>query len=174
MNPQGEQGNESESGGKPIDSNEPVYLESFVAREEQLAFLAREEQLTSEEEGRDKTYISPPTIYISSENAKEDTEFAAAERAKFKATIASILAISIWIIIGIIVIVHIGSVAWLWSHLPSLIDSTNDAVEKLERASKSIDEIAKTLYTFLGTLATAITGYYFNESAAAERDNSAD
>ncbi len=111
--------------------------------------------------------------YIS-EATTEDAKYSAAERAKFKATIASGLAISIWIIIGIIVIIHIGTVALLWVSPPSWIDSTKDAAEQLERASKSIDEIAKTLYTFLGTLATAITGYYFNESAAARRDNSAD
>ncbi len=102
-------------------------------------------------------------------------DFNASElRANLKARTAGYLAISIWVVISIIVIIHIGSVTWLWSHLPSLIDSTNDGVEQLERASKSIDEIAKTLYTFLGTLATAITGYYFNESAAAQRNNSAD
>ncbi len=106
-------------------------------------------------------------------NTTED--FNASElRANLKARTAGYLAISIWVVISIIVIIHIGSVTWLWSHLPSLIDSTNDGVEQLERASKSIDEIAKTLYTFLGTLATAITGYYFNESAAARRDDSAD
>ena len=95
-------------------------------------------------------------------------------RANWKARIAGFLAMFIWVVIGIIVIIHIWSVTRLWSHLPSLINSTNEAVEQLERASKSIDEIAKTLYTFLGTLATAITGYYFNQSAAARRDDSAD
>ena len=107
------------------------------------------------------------------DNTTED--FNASElRANLKARTAGYLAISIWVVISIIVIIHIGSVTWLWSHLPSLINSTNDGVEQLERASKSIDEIAKTLYTFLGTLATAITGYYFNESAAAQRNNSVD
>ena len=166
MNPPSKKDNKLESGGKPIDSNDPVDLEEFVALEEQRIL---------EDEARDKTYR------ISAETGKEDTGYSAAKKDLFEATTARILAISIWIIIGIIVIVHIGSVAWLWSHLPSLIDSTNDAVEQLEnaveqieRASKSIDEIAKTLYTFLGTLATAITGYYFKESAARKRDNPAD
>ena len=149
MNPQNEQSNESESETTPI---EPKSYRRTIKS------TPLEEQLDGD--------ISQTTA--------EDTKYSAAERAKFKATIASRLAISIWIIIGIIVIIHIGTVAWLWVCPPSWIDSTKDAAEQLERASKSIDEIAKTLYTFLGTLATAITGYYFNESAAAQRDNSVD
>ena len=149
MNPEERQrGDKSDSETQEIKSRSPRPITDYAALKSQGS-----------------NYISLVT---------QEDEYSAAQRAKFKATIASRLAISIWIIIGIIVIIHIGTVAWLWSHLPSLIDSTNDAVEQLERASKSIDEIAKTLYTFLGTLATAITGYYFNESAAARRDNSAD
>ena len=156
MNPEeSQQGNKSDSETPEIKSRSPRLIIDSDSLESQLA----ESQLAN-----DISLVTQKLV------TQEDAKYSAAERAKFKATIASRLAISIWIIIGIIVIIHIGTVAWLWVFPPSWVDSTKDAVEQLERASKSIDEIAKTLYTFLGTLATAITGYYFNESAA-QRDN---
>jgi len=91
-------------------------------------------------------------------------------RANLKATIAGRLALSIWVLIGLITLSHLISVAFLWIFPPKWLDSTQNAVEQLERGAKSIDETAKTLYTFLGTLATAITGYYFSQSSDQEFD----
>ena len=84
MNPQSEQSNKSESGTTPIDSK------SYRGT---IKSTSRLEQLALDEKARGD-------IYISQKTAEKDTKYSAAEsRANWKAIIAGVLAISIWITI---------------------------------------------------------------------------
>nr|ADN16768.1 hypothetical protein Cyan7822_4877 [Gloeothece verrucosa PCC 7822] len=104
---------------------------------------------------------------------------------KVRIQTASYLAITLWVILAVVVVAHIAATIWIsidpdWYLKPSLTGSIdinsiepetlNKLIElqKLQKESLAsantiLNESAKTIYTFLGTLVTGVTGYYFTK-----------
>lgn len=80
------------------------------------------------------------------------------KRENQKVQTAHRLAIGLWLLLGIIVVIHFGFVCCM-SH--GLLQADKEKVELGKLGVSQINETAKTLYTLLAPLATAITGYFF-------------
>ena len=100
------------------------------------------------------------------ENPFSDTQAISEEdkRKNYKVQVTGILALLLWVVLGTVVIANIASVIFLAERLSSgkeLGDASNAKIERIEKAVVMINDTAKTMYSFLTTLATAVTGYYF-------------
>ncbi len=49
-------------------------------------------------------------------------------------------------------------------------DDKEQYAERINSATANVNEASKTLYTFLGLLATAVTGYYFTSVERSNKD----
>lgn len=77
--------------------------------------------------------------------------------------IASILALALWATLIFTIVYHLMSTVKFSNYL---VDSeTPVELEKVQTAVTLVDDTAKTLYSFLGTLVTAVTAYYFKTVA---------
>ena len=77
--------------------------------------------------------------------------------------IASILALALWATLIFTIVYHLMSTVKFSNNL---VDSeTPVELEKVQTAVTLVDDTAKTLYSFLGTLVTAVTAYYFKTVA---------
>lgn len=92
-------------------------------------------------------------------------------RKNFRTLVSGRLATGLWVLLGGVVSVHIIGVALsslslsLYAVLSDInIEENNSEVRKqlVEDSVALVDGSAKTLYSFLTPLATAITGYYFS------------
>ncbi len=90
----------------------------------------------------------------------EDFQTMAAEKRKnINNTVAAFLAISLWVILFLIIVAHLGTTIYFSSHL--LPSEKSVELEKVQSAVNMVNDAAKTLYSFFGTLVTAVTAYYF-------------
>lgn len=77
--------------------------------------------------------------------------------------IASILALALWATLIFTIVYHLMSTVKFSNYL---VDSeTPVELEKVQTAVTLVDDTAKTLYSFLGTLVTAVTAYSFKTVA---------
>ena len=77
--------------------------------------------------------------------------------------IASVLALALWATLIFTIVYHLMSTVKFSNYL---VDSeTPVELEKVQTAVTLVDDTAKTLYSFLGTLVTAVTAYYFKTVA---------
>ncbi|MDJ0729953.1 MAG: hypothetical protein QNJ33_08170 [Crocosphaera sp.] len=84
--------------------------------------------------------------------------------------IASILAVALWAVLIFTIVYHLISTVKFSNYL---VDSnTPIELEKVQTAVTLVDDTAKTLYSFLGTLVTAVTAYYFKTVADEVNNNS--
>lgn len=76
------------------------------------------------------------------------------ERKNRDSKVAANLALSLWIILGCVIGVHLISITVLniFSDKPK---------EEIELKTSNINDTAKTIYSFLTALATGVSGYYF-------------
>ncbi|MDJ0579423.1 hypothetical protein [Crocosphaera sp.] len=90
----------------------------------------------------------------------DDTDFRLRNRNNW---IASILALALWATLIFTIVYHLISTVKFSNYL---VDSnTPIELEKVQTAVTLVDDTAKTLYSFLGTLVTAVTAYYFKTVA---------
>ena len=77
--------------------------------------------------------------------------------------IASILALALWTTLIITILSHLGTTVYFSNNL--VASETPVELEKVQTAVTLVNDTAKTLYSFLGTLVTAVTAYYFKTVA---------
>lgn len=82
--------------------------------------------------------------------------------------IAGCLAIILWVLLCAVILVHIGLTAYLSWYFVTVKEQPTKEI--LELANSVVNDNAKTIYTFLGTLVTAVTSYYFNTLARSNSD----
>lgn len=84
-------------------------------------------------------------------------------RKTLKAGMSGVLALGLWLLLGGTIIAHLTTIiVFSWHLIASPV--TNDVEgqkERIDKATSNVSDTAKTLYTLLTPLATAITGYYF-------------
>ncbi|MEM9544143.1 MAG: hypothetical protein AAGA60_32240 [Cyanobacteria bacterium P01_E01_bin.42] len=89
------------------------------------------------------------------------------KRKTFKLYVTGGLAVSLWVILLLLACFHFAVVAHLSSKLANIEptpDDNNNASIYVKEAISATNDTAKTLYTFLGPLAAAVTGYFFEET----------
>ena len=95
------------------------------------------------------------------------------QRKTYKTRISGHLAQLLWWLLGGVVVLHllatIGFSACLIKKPAS--DDKEQYIERIKTAILSINEASKTLYTFLGPLATVVTGFYFAENNNNSKDD---
>ncbi|MDJ0658986.1 MAG: hypothetical protein QNJ42_05785 [Crocosphaera sp.] len=84
--------------------------------------------------------------------------------------IASILAVALWAVLIFTIAYHLITTVNFSQHL--LTSDSSVELEKVKTAVTLVDDTAKTLYSFLGTLVTAVTAYYFKTVADEVNRNS--
>ena len=84
--------------------------------------------------------------------------------------VASFLAIFLWFTLIITILSHLGSTVYFSHYL--VASETTVEIEKVQTAVTLVNDTAKTLYSFLGTLVTAVTAYYFKTVADEVNDQS--
>lgn len=116
------------------------------------------------------------------------------KREMSKIWISGILGLFLWLILGGLIVAHFWAISRLsWrmidhgsaekqavppssQTLPQTPQSSQDRfsqdVERYEKAVVTINDTAKSLYTLLAPLATAITGYYFTSKSGNTKDDS--
>lgn len=95
----------------------------------------------------------------------------AEKRKTFKTKIAGWLAVGLWVGLIIVYLGHLTAIVYLSVLLvnpPASDDPTR--LERFDRSFVAINDTAKTIYSFLTPLATAITSYYFVTELVAGRD----
>lgn len=108
--------------------------------------------------------------------SRQDVQFTFAEaRKNYNTLLSGTLAKVLWYTLGGVVVLHFASVivfSWRLADKPDLNDTNYP--ERVKSAIASVNDTAKTLYTFLTPLATAVTGYYFTTIGASKSSNSAE
>ena len=84
--------------------------------------------------------------------------------------IASILALALWSVLIFTIAYHLITTVNFSNRL--LSSDSPVELEKVQTAVTLVDDTAKTLYSFLGTLVTAVTAYYFKTVADEVNRNS--
>ncbi|MGK7886604.1 MAG: hypothetical protein AB4057_18510 [Crocosphaera sp.] len=114
--------------------------------------------------GRDESGKSKPT-------PSADLRVTNSEKRKnINNRVAFILALALWAALIITIVSHLGTTVYFSNYL---VDSeTLVELEKVQTAVSLVDNTAKTLYSFLGTLVTAVTAYYFKTIADEVNDQS--
>ncbi|ERN42927.1 hypothetical protein KR51_00002300 [Rubidibacter lacunae KORDI 51-2] len=83
-------------------------------------------------------------------------------RRNYETRVSGELAYSLWITLAVVASLHaicIGILTWHLVHAPG---NDEEAINRrFDRALNEVHDTAKTIYTFLTPLATAVTGYYF-------------
>jgi hypothetical protein len=95
------------------------------------------------------------------------------QRQNFKSRMTGFLAIGVWSLLAGVVIWQISFIGILCNkEIPKGSSaSAGDQKELLDKKSTLINETAKTLYTFLGPLITAATGFYFASSESKKSED---
>jgi hypothetical protein len=94
-------------------------------------------------------------------------------RKTYRTRVSGQLAKFLWYLLGGVVACHMVSTivfSWQLTKKPSA-DDREQYTERIKGAISSVNEAAKTLYTFLGPLATAVTGYYFTSVESSSNDS---
>jgi hypothetical protein len=73
--------------------------------------------------------------------------------------VAALLALALWAVLIFTIVRHLEATISFSKHLFS--SDTPLELEKVQSAVAMVNDTAKTLYSFLGTLVTAVTAYYF-------------
>jgi hypothetical protein len=84
-------------------------------------------------------------------------------RKTFEAGMSGVLALGLWLLLGGTVITHLAATVVFSSQLvekPSVNDTEGQS-ERIEKATSTVGDTAKTLYALLTPLAATVTGYYF-------------
>ena len=97
-------------------------------------------------------------------------------RENLKAGMSGVLALGLWLLLGSIVVAHVAAtITFSWELVKSSnANGTGKGNEQVEKATSLVGDTAKTLYSFLTPLATAVTGYYFTTRASSDSLNDAD
>jgi hypothetical protein len=82
-------------------------------------------------------------------------------RNSFKLIVSALLAVSLWGFLGVIAFRHFQASSELSRQLAATDSQDNGKIDNIEKAFTGINDTAKTLYTLITPLATAITGYFF-------------
>jgi hypothetical protein len=110
---------------------------------------------------RNRLSNSDPLITVSPDDIRKN----------FRTFVSGRLAIGLWLLLGSVVVIHMVGVIFSASQLSRLARpqvntlSEEDVKLRTQLVQESvglIDSSAKTLYSFLAPLATAVTGYYFS------------
>ncbi len=100
----------------------------------------------------------------------EDFERRGSEKRKnINNWIASILAIALWAILIYTIYTNLSTTVSFSNYL--VASDSPVEVEKVQTAVTLVNDTAKTLYSFLGTLVTAVTAYYFKTVADNNNNN---
>ncbi|MEH1805252.1 hypothetical protein [Nostoc sp.] len=95
------------------------------------------------------------------------------KRQNFNTYLAGTLALMLWgTLIGVI-FWHALAINYISKSLWGTSSSIEEVQKKSETSSALINDTAKTLYSLIGPLATAVTGFYYN-SVALSKSNSRD
>ncbi len=132
---------------KPENDTEKQSLESLTY------------ELSGEDFGGSKRTPSIDVQVVNSERRKNRNNW-----------IASILALFLWATLIITIFSHLGTTVYFSNHL--VASETPIELEKVQTAVTLVNDTAKTLYSFLGTLVTAVTAYYFKTVADEGNDPS--
>ncbi|MBN3905161.1 MAG: hypothetical protein HWQ35_00790 [Nostoc sp. NMS1] len=93
------------------------------------------------------------------------------KRQNFNTYLAGTLALMLWgTLIGVI-FWHAFAINYISKSLWGTSSSIEEVQKKSETSSALINDTAKTLYSLIGPLATAVTGFYYN-SVALSKSNS--
>jgi hypothetical protein len=87
-------------------------------------------------------------------------------RDSVKLIVSAFLAVSLWSFLGMIAFRHFQASLEFSQKLAETAPSDNDTASRIEKASTGVNDTAKTLYTLITPLATAITGYFFAASGS--------
>ncbi|MBH8561354.1 hypothetical protein I8748_04035 [Nostoc sp. CENA67] len=88
-------------------------------------------------------------------------------RDSFKLIVSAALALSLWIFLGGIAVLHFQVSREFSRKIADLPVQDNAKVNQIEKAALSVNDTAKTLYALITPLATAVTGYFFAASSSA-------
>jgi len=109
-----------------------------------------------------------------------------------KILLSAMLGLILWVLLGGLIIAHFGMISYLTvkmteenTDVESSFDRASDSqteknssnndsktsIEKFDKAVATINDTAKSLYTFLTPLATAVTGYYFTVKSIDSKKN---
>ncbi|GBF78999.1 hypothetical protein [Aphanothece sacrum] len=83
--------------------------------------------------------------------------------------VAALLALALWAVLIFTIIRHLEATISFSKHLFS--SDTPLELEKVQSAVAMVNDTAKTLYSFLGTLVTAVTAYYFKTLLDSSNNN---
>lgn len=141
------------------DASEEIH--GVTPSSDSIAISTENEKINLEDASKEINAVRPSanSIDVSTENRKTYVTLLAGNLAKW-----------LWIVLLGITCVHLIAViffAWFFTREPATNDK-EQYVERINTAISGVNETAKTLYTFLGPLATAVTGYYFSNI---EKDN---
>ncbi|WP_414545095.1 hypothetical protein [Nostoc sp. CCY0012] len=98
------------------------------------------------------------------------------ERKNYRTLVSGDLAKFLWRLLGFVVCANLVSTilfSWQLIQTPAA-DDREQYAERINSATANVNEASKTLYTFLGPLATAVTGYYFTSVERSNKDSDED
>ncbi|RAM50198.1 MAG: hypothetical protein C6Y22_18300 [Hapalosiphonaceae cyanobacterium JJU2] len=127
----------------------------------------KKEEITIEQASEELHSIAPSPGSVQS---------LAEARKTYRTRVSGQLAKFLWYLLGGVVTCHmVSTIAFSWqlTQKPSA-DDKEQYSERIKGAISSVNEAAKTLYTFLGPLATAVTGYYFTTVGNSSNDSEND
>ncbi|MBP0020628.1 MAG: hypothetical protein J7647_24120 [Cyanobacteria bacterium SBLK] len=110
--------------------------------------------------------VEPQNVRDNVEETKPNEGISPETQRKFiKLRVTRLLAISLWGVLLGLVACHFYTVTKFATKLTDIQPTPDvDSSVYIKEAIRSTNETAKTLYTFLGTLAAAVTGYFFEEA----------
>ncbi len=116
----------------------------------------------------DKSTSSDTSTRVSLEDAVENFSSSSTKinpedkRQTFNTYLAGGLAILLWSSLVTVVILHYISASSISQRIFDESSSSLEEIEsKVDKASALIDDTAKTIYSFLGPITAAITGFYY-------------
>lgn len=95
----------------------------------------------------------------------------AEHRKTFNTRIAGVLAIGLWTILGVTVLWHLGSTAFIYYRLWNEEQNIENAIAKVDKSSSLVNDTAKSLYAVIVPIAATVTAFYFD---ANKRESEAD
>jgi Fe2+ transport system protein B len=134
---------------KSVEKSEKIFSLNKSVSEKQKT-------VTIEDASKEIQSITPSkkSIIVSSE-----------ERKTYRTRVAGELAQKFWGLLAFVVGLHLLSIIVFSFFLVKNSASSEKYSEAMKNAVSNVNEASKTLYTFLGPLATAVTGYYFSSIA---------
>ncbi|MBE9051005.1 hypothetical protein IQ243_11360 [Nostocales cyanobacterium LEGE 11386] len=93
------------------------------------------------------------------------------KRLNFNTYLAGTLALMLWSSLIGVIFWHTFAVTSIAKNLWNTNSSLEEMQKKSETSSALINETAKTLYTLIGPLATAVTGFYYNSVALSKKNS---